>query len=438
MEAFIDSLDKREGTIIKCPTLYSKANTTYTWRIEFKITHNNKEYDFSEFDNILNAEAKIPKSAIFTYYIIYGQDKKRIDTREVLSGKNIGKKNETTLLEQGLKDIYSLYTKKLMTYKNNKEDNSAKIINITTLYKINKSLMVYGMNLYKYEPKYVKTFPVLIQPKLNGLMCMLIYTDITNNCLMYSRQLKVFNDSVAHIKKEYINIINVKNVYFVGELYIHGLPLQDIISFARTNKCNDRLTYNIFDYFIIGDKVSALDRQNKITYYSEIFNNKLHYIKFIVSELANNHNDIDAIQKKYIKDGYEGAVLRIPEAPYEYGIDKPARSRVILKYKTIFEDEFPLVGYTSDTYDGIVFICGQSNKLNNAPLDNRLHFNVVPNWTTENRKVALKKMNDKLFAKKYYGHMVKVYYNDISKDGIPLQAKMEIFVEQHLYDMLIS
>lgn len=435
-DQFVDMLDKREGTTIYCPKLHSKTKN-YTWQIIFyvEIISIQKSIDFLEFDNILHAV--IPKNSVFKYYILYGIDNiVKTNTYEITSGKNIGRKNETTLLEQGLKELFSLYTKKLKTYSLVPFTGVTIVKTIQELYNKNHTLYVYSMNLSKYKDSF-NEFPVLCQRKLNGIMAILVYYN-QEIFSMYTRQLKPLNDSVKHIKEEFIQYINIPNVYFTGELYIHGLPLQNIISIARTDKVNNKIEFHIVDYFIIGDNVTAMERQNKLSLYKMEYENKLKYIKFVESEIANNTSDIERLQTKYLKENYEGLVLRLVDKPYEYGIDRPVRSKYILKYKKIYEGEFPLIDYTSDKNSAIIFVCAQSNELNSVPLHNRLTFNVVPNWQIEQRKIAFNKMTTRIFEKEYYGHMVRIYYNDISNDNIPLQAKMEIFIELKLYDLLFD
>lgn len=434
-EDFVDSFDKRDRIKIQCPILYSRTKD-YTWEVSFCIaTNNGKEFNFDGIENIIYAN--IPDGSIFRYYITYGQENKVITVREVLSGKNIGKKNETSLLIQGLKDIYSLYKKKLETYSLEKASN-VKITSIDDLYKNRKNVMVYGMNMYKYEGK-ISKFPVIVQPKLNGMFCCIVWHKLSNICITYTRQLKELVNSTSHIKEEFKRNIGIHDTYFTGELYIPGKNLQDIISIARSDKADANITnsttlqLHIFDYFIIGDTTNAEDRQTRLR---EIVHDGP-FIKLVESVYANSLAEIDKLKNKFINRGEEGAVIRLPNKVYEYGINRPIRSRSILKYKNLYEGVFPLVGYNNDAYDGIIFICAQSKELNSSSLNERLTFSVVPNWPTDIRRLAYKRMTDDLFRKKYYGHMVNIYYNDLSKDKIPLQGKMEIFVEQDLYDDLV-
>lgn len=431
LNEFVDTLTVKHFPYVECPILYRKNKNAYTWQVKFIMKCNDKYFDFTQFTDVTSAMP--PLGYILIYSVEYGMDKKNTNITEVTSGKNIGKKNETSVLIQGLHDIKSLYDKKLSSgYSLNKSNGDA-INSIDELFNKNNNVFVYGMNLYNYTD--VKPgFPLIAQRKYNGLSATLILYH--NKCIMYSRQHKLFDKSVVHIINEFKNKINISNVYFIGELYTHGLDLQSIMSLSRKNVPNDKLEFVICDYYEIGVKTTANDRMNTLNKYITDYNN-LKYIKFAPTQLIINKSELNTLMNESIKDGYEGLVLRIPDKYYEYNITNPIRSKSILKYKKIYEDNFPLISYTVDKYGGIVFICAQSSQHNNDALSNRKTFNVVPNWTTNNRIIAYNNMSQSMFDSKFYGHLVKVYYNDLSKDKIPLQAKMEIFVEENLFELLV-
>ena len=145
-------------TILELKPLYSeeKNGKTRIWKAEIR-------YD---------ADLKI------AYAIIeFGQDggKMQITTREYQQGKNIGKKNETSALEQCTQE-----TQRKWKDKKEKEGYSEEIS------KKNEDIY-YPMLAQTYDPsKSAVTYPCFVQPKLDGLRCV-VYTNADKQIVFQSR-----------------------------------------------------------------------------------------------------------------------------------------------------------------------------------------------------------------------------------------------------------
>lgn len=92
----------------------------------------------------------------------YVDGKMNISHRIIKTGKNIGKANETTVLEQAVQEAEKKYKDKI-----EKEGYSTDPDHI--------EIKVFPMLANKFDPKKKKSsiiFPCFVQPKLDGLRCM--------------------------------------------------------------------------------------------------------------------------------------------------------------------------------------------------------------------------------------------------------------------------
>jgi ATP-dependent DNA ligase len=159
-------------------------------------------------------------------------------------------------------------------------------------------------------------------------------------------------------------------------------------------------------------------------------NIQLRYIKLVDTLVVNNEQDIKANYDQFIKEKYEGAILRL-NLTYEYSING-YHSKHLLKYKPCFDHEYTIVDWTTGSKgkaaQAILFVCEVYNQDTM-----KLHtFNVTPAIELEER-IALSNLMNNIepnnkthFDNHYKGKLLKVYYNDLSIDGIPQQARSKL------------
>jgi DNA ligase-1 len=105
----------------------------------------------------------------------------------------------------------------------------------------------------------------------------------------------------------------------------------------------------------------------------------------------------------FVKDGYEGTMIRDPQMKYEIG----KRSYSLLKLKDFVDEEFKIVGFEQGNGSfekSIIFICEANGSM----------FNVVPEGSMEYKRELWKDRN------KYLNKWLTVRYFEKSKDGIPI------------------
>lgn len=373
-----------------------------------------------------NGKIKIWKATI--YYddvkncamssIEFGQldGKKQNANREYTEGKNIGKKNETTCLQQCINE-----TRKKWSDKKEKESYSL------TIQDENKDEKKYNekyenkdeekdnekyfpMLAHTYEPNSNKkkkkdiVFPCYVQPKLDGLRC-IIYEDKKGNVICQSRTGSYF-ETMDHISQELKYFLNSTRKILDGELYTNDIPFEELAGLIKKKKITEddrkkllNVKYHVYD--IIDENKKYSERYlDIITLFSE---KEYKYVVSVPTYTAKNTESFKKFFGDFIEMGYEGIMLRNIEGMYRCNY----RSNDLQKYKEFKESEYIISGFKEG--DGrdkgtVIWICNT--------VDNK-EFSVRPKGSLEERR--------KLFqnGKEYIGKKLTVIYQELSEMGVP-------------------
>ena len=254
--------------------------------------------------------------------------------QEVRSGwklaeaKNVGKKNETTSLTQAQSEVESMYTKQCdRGYFRDVKD-------VDTFTKFKPMLA----NDYTKLKKPLK-FPVYSQPKLDGIRC------IARVDGLWTRAGKRIV-SCPHIEEELSSLFAVYPDYVLdGELYNHDLKdnFNKITSLVRKTKpteediaeCRDMVQYHCYDAIppAEGDQLFPARHENLFAHLRDV-----EYTKKVMTFHVPDQELLDDAYKIYLKHGYEGQMVRLP------GEYENKRSKLLLKRKEFYTDEFPVAG----------------------------------------------------------------------------------------------
>jgi DNA ligase-1 len=302
----------------------------------------------------------------------------------VTEGKNIGKKNETTIEKQAELESKREWTKKIKQgyHTINTESHSA----------ILKPMLAQE---YKNNAK----FPVWIQPKLDGVRC-LIY--LNNDEIVFQSRQNTIYEPFIHLVPELSTILNKMppNTILDGELYTHGLGFETIVSMVRRAKTRHpdllKLKYTLYDFFIKGNNTLLYEERLK-TLKALFVPNK--YIELIETRIANDLNTLNNMLDFYIDQNYEGIMIR------NNGVYKEGnRSKDLLKYKKFMDGEFEVIGHHMSKVDTPVFDCKCA--------DNKT-FSVMMKEDVETKS---NRMNN---ISQYYGKKLTVKFQELTSDGIP-------------------
>lgn len=340
----------------------------------------------------------------------------------ISSGKNIGKKNETTFLQQAINDAESKINKKIKegySYNLNdfqntnslteiKDDEDEKSSN-NSLYKDDEIVLPMLAQEFKKNKKKL-SYPCYIQPKLDGYR--MIFNPFTKK--ITSRTGNEF--TILYDSELYKELLKLKLEYPLdGELYVHKEFKFEDYGILRKKKLNDKdkIVINKIQYHIY-DVVADLKYSDRLNIINNIkldtsFNSSnkvLDKILKVETFICYNKDNIESSHISNINNGYEGSILRNAD-----GIYKPKfRSYDLLKYKNFDDDEFEIVGITSEVDTSgnnenlIVWIC--KNK------DNKT-FNVQSKGTKKERQDLFK------IGKNFIGSKLWVQYFGFTNDGIP-------------------
>lgn len=203
-----------------------------------------------------------------------------------------------------------------------------------------------------------------------------------------------------------------------GELYKHGLSLQQISGMARLDTPSERteqLEFWIYDIVNLTDVSETFNtRLNVLLQVEKDFFPESNFdpyneqkIKFVPHIKIFGVKDIDSNHNDYINEGFEGIVVRDPDK--EYGIGK--RDNRMLKYKKYDDDEFEITGFQEGLREeDFVFVC--------ITKDNK-EFKAKPIGSREEKQEYRSNMVNLI------GKMATVKFFCYSEDGIPLQPVLK-------------
>lgn len=309
--------------------------------------------------------------------------------RIIRKGTNIGKSNEKSSFENAEFIAGNMWQKKL-------EDNFVE--NIKDIYDPPK--YVYPMLAANYNEKKIK-FPVYIQPKMDGARCVSFHHLGDNR--MISRQRKEFK-TIEHIRTAVDDVFGPE-LSPDGEVYCPNTPLQTQMSWLKKEQLKTKnLEYWIYDLAI--PNLSFKDRHQILSY---ILSDDHLIIKKVETYKVNSIKEIEKLHDDFVRKGFEGAIIRDPEAEYGFN-DRPVSLMKVKKFK---DDEFKIIDFETEEFDNRK--TGKIDKLVLWRCDNGYGkiFRVRPKGSFTERKKAYKTAKDQI------GKMITVKYQALTNEKIP-------------------
>ncbi len=236
-------------------------------------------------------------------------------------------------------------------------------------------------------------WPALVQPKLNGIRCLV--KKVNDTTVEYtSRGGKKF-ETLEHLTPYILRTMDVGDV-LDGELFSRDLTFQDITSAVKRKQ---DLTSSI-DYWIY-DIVQDVPFKLRIKYLKlKHFAAAGTPLKLVLTVEAYDECEMLTLHTYFIEDRYEGTMIRNLSGPYKIN----HRSTNLQKYKNSKDAEFEIIGAKSGKgkfENAIIWICVTQHGE---------EFDVVPKGTMEQRRVWWKE------NKKYIGKQMTVKYQTLSDD----------------------
>lgn len=352
-------------TVKNWPTLYTKSRTGQLrgWRV-------------SAVGNQVIAEHGVLDGAT-------------VISKRTVTGKNIGRSNETTPEQQAFLEAEADYTFKLTRKYSLTPEAAQDVVPLPMLAKDFK------------KAKNIQ-YPVDVQPKLDGVRAIARWEG--DQVVLISRGGKTWT-AVPHINKA-LETILPKDSEFDGELYVHGKPFQWITSRAKKAHADSiEIEYHVYDMPTVngGDSLPWRERRTALLTMRDTTRRFPTPIIFVPT-VTSAKQLVDVLHDEFVKDGYEGAIVRLPEGTYEYG----HRSGSLLKLKQFNDEEFVIIGAKAGEgveHDLVIWEC--KNDTTEASFYTR------PKGTHEDRRKLLAN------AASYFGEKLKVKFFGRTDDGLP-------------------
>lgn len=325
-------------------------------------------------------ETKDNGDGTYSILVSHGLDGGIQQVKETLikKGKNIGKSNETTVEEQAKSEAESKWNKQ--KDKGYTEDpNPTRVL-----------LPMLAHTYDKHSKKII--FPAVVQPKLDGLRCLIYYDGVVRSVSRLGKEWKV----IQHIEEELIPFFESNpDIVLDGELYSTEITFQDICSAIKRDEPSEltpKVKFYCYDcYDSNNPNLSFLQR------YRVIEGLDLQNTIVVKNTEVNNKSEINEVCEELVKLGYEGGMVRNTSGVYKVN----GRSYDLQKVKKFDDQEFEIVSMTLDKNGECVFTCLCDNG----------QFDVKPEGSHEERKAYYNQDN--------IGKMLNVRFFGFTDDGIP-------------------
>jgi len=351
----------------------------------------------------------------------YVDGKMQVNEKIISEGKNIGKKNETTPLQQAISEAKSSWVKKKESGYSEADgvitvggagavagagagaDDAASVDSETkgtsganrgkgVTEDVPSPMLAHD---YNKRAKSIK-FPCFVQRKFDGTRCV----GMPGKGL-FSRNRKAY-PHLEHIVAE-INKLP-PSIVLDGELYSDTLTFQEIVGLVKQETLKKgaeekhlKIQFHIYD--IIND----MPYEQRYANLQMLFNKyKFKHLVFVKTDMCESEERMKELHAAYVVEGYEGIMLR-----NKTGLYKNSRSVDLQKYKEFFDDEYEVVDYKEGEglEEGcVLWVC----KTPEGKL-----FSCRPRGTREDR-VELFKNGDK-----YIGKKLTVRFQELTNDKVP-------------------
>lgn len=314
------------------------------------------------------------------------QSKKRVQ------GKNLGKANETTAEQQAQKEVQSLWTaKRTRKYVETIEDAEKELF-----------LPMLATTLVKGKT----TFPGYTQPKLDGVRALVKFQDQAPT--IYSRAGRVYSES-PHVNQNLTALyahLDQPNLVLDGELYAHGLSFQQVTRLVKKNRPEStQIKLHIYDVpqSSVSDKGAFSERLKALALIKQVIATlKLQFLEVVTTLPCPDKTTLQKHEAKFLEQGYEGLIYRLPDAIYQYA----HRSQGLLKVKQFQDAEYLIVGYKEGEgrlEKTVIWIC----ECNSG------EFDVTPTGPLEQRAELFTQ------ADQLVGQLLKVKFFGFTDAGLP-------------------
>lgn len=256
----------------------------------------------------------------------------QLTTDRITQGKNLGKKNETSRLQQAHAEAKAKWEKQ----KKNGYVDSLEAAEAEQLDDLIAGGIVPMLAHNFTDHSHKIAFPAYVQPKLDGVRCTAMVRD--GICTLWTRTRKPIT-SVPHIVAEIEAAFPGQTILLDGELYNHALKHDFELLVSLIRQETPHLDHKIVQYHVYDVPDPSLTWRDRWTLLQNYFNTSFESLRLVETMVCMEQFDVPAFLKLFKYQGYEGCMLRNPDAFY---VNK--RSYDLQKVKEFDDAEFDIIG----------------------------------------------------------------------------------------------
>lgn len=306
------------------------------------------------------------------------------EKRYTCKPKNVGRANATTAEQQAILEMRSRINKQYdKCYRYTCEEAS-----------------LVGSLLPMLASDYTRvghriTYPCYVSKKLDGVRCIAV---VDNGVVSFKSRGGKDYPVPAHLQYQISELSKITGqTAFDGELYIHGMKLQNIVSAVKKPNENTRkLEFHIFDLPIPNTPWTV--RNDMLETIIVQKHGMLSHVSIVPNWKVRDELEARKIMNEFIEDGYEGLMLRNTYGMYEAN----HRSGDLQKWKLFQDMEAKVFDVEEDNLgEGVYWL--------RTPDD--IEFKAKPRGTHESRLYSVLRAN--------IGKWMNVCFQDFTTDNKP-------------------
>jgi DNA ligase-1 len=389
----------------------------------------------------------------------YINGKQQVAYREYNAGKNIGRSNETTPLEQCISETRRKWTdkKEKEAYTTTKPADCGEGYGDISGNDYNddggdgESAIPAGpflpMLAQTFDPadlaattkkKKVINFPCFVQPKLDGLRCVSYAIRSAGNDATVCLQSRTgaFFTGLPHIAaalRPYLS--QHPSVVIDGELYTDQMPFEELAGLIKKKKITDadvarlnKVKYHVYDIYdharhdmpytermgilaaavrrcgcVANDTPVAGAASGRVLRRSDTTTDAAAAVVLVRTEKVAVLAEFRQLFAEFVEAGYEGIMLRNAAGVYRANY----RSNDLQKYKEFLEDEYRIIDFTQGEgrdAGAVIWVCETADGK---------EFTVRPRGTMEQRRDWFNEGGS------YIGKNLTVVYQELTEEGKP-------------------
>ena len=318
-----------------------------------------------------------------------------VSSKSITKGKNIGKSNETTPLQQAIFEAKSIATAKISQGYSETLEKRGTV----------DSDIILPMLAYDYhKQKKGLSFPCMAQPKIDGVR--MIVEKREDGVRMTTRTGKPVH-FMKHIEDVLIHLPD--DIVLDGELFTTEKSFEEITSIVRKSVVKNhkpdeaiKIKYYVFDLFKKSDPdLPFKTRKELLNDILKHFPENIHIVQ-VPTHLVTDQSGADSIHESFVAEGHEGTMYRAPDSPYKIRL----RSKFLLKRKDFITEEYKIISATEGT--------GKDKETVIWVVESGEHtFNVRPRGSFQQRHAWW------IDHSKHIGKLLTVRFQNLTETGIP-------------------